>query len=199
MNDRLSAASSLADIVDGARSGDGRAFELLYGLLHRRVYAYALLRRCPDSEGLVNDVFLQVFTNIARFEGGEAQFRAWLFTIARNKMIDQTRRLNRRPQEVALDDALSERLVSDEQVEREAIGRVANGALFEQLSVLTPEQRDVVLLRVVSDLTVEGVAEVLGKRPGAVKGLQRRALRTLARNISGGDRTLADRSDVPSG
>lgn len=174
------------------------AFELLYGLLHRRVYAFARLRRCPDSEGLVNDVFFQVFSNIARFEGSEAEFRAWVFRIARNKLIDQTRRLRRRPSEVALDDGLAEILSSDDEVERDVLGRVGNDALLAHLATLTTEQRDVLLLRIVSDLTVDGVAAVLGKRPGAVKALQRRALRTLSRNISHGDRTLSDPSDVSS-
>lgn len=68
-------------------------------------------------------------------------------------------------------------------VEVEAMGTLVNGWIAAQLDQLTPEQREVVLLRIVADLTVESVAEVLGKGVGAVKASQRRAFRTLVRNI----------------
>lgn len=68
-------------------------------------------------------------------------------------------------------------------VEAEAIALLGDGWVAAQLDELTAEQREVVVLRIVADLTIEATAEVVGKRVGAVKALQRRAFRALARNI----------------
>lgn len=101
-----------------------------------------------------------------------------MFKIARNTLIDEARRRQRRVEQSALDDAHGS-VKGD--VESDAIDELGHDWVLDQLLVLTPEQRDVVVLRIVSDLTIEAIAEVLGKRIGAVKAIQRRAFRTLAR------------------
>jgi hypothetical protein len=65
---------SFAAVLALAQDGDRGAFEQMYRLLHRRVLAFARVRRCPDPEGLVNDVFLQVFRSLSTFDGTENQF-----------------------------------------------------------------------------------------------------------------------------
>ena len=80
-----------------ARNGDGAAFAILYELMNRRVYGFAAARGASDPEGLVNDVFLKVFTSLHSFEGNEIQFSAWVFKIARNTLIDEARRRKRQP------------------------------------------------------------------------------------------------------
>jgi len=168
-------------ILSAAQAGDGHAFAWLYESLNRRVRAYVSYRGAADPEGMVNDVFLRVFTRLTAFHGGETQFAAWVFTIARNMLIDEARQRDRRRVGVAppvLDGAGES--IGD--VEAEALARLGDDWVVEQLGRLTPDQRDVIVLRVVGDLTVENVAEVLGKGVGAVKAMQRRALRSLARN-----------------
>jgi RNA polymerase sigma-70 factor (ECF subfamily) len=177
---------SFAAVLALAQDGDRGAFEQMYRLLHRRVLAFARVRRCPDPEGLVNDVFLQVFRSLSTFDGTENQFKAWLFRIARNRMIDEARRVSRRPVEVADEAYFAVTVVAADDVEGTAIANVNTDSLLLHLDALTSDQRDVLILRIVSDLTVEAVAGVLGKRVGAVKALQRRAFRSLARTIGAG-------------
>ena len=171
-------------VLEAARNGDGRAFGLLYEKLNRRVQAFARVRGANDPEGLVNDVFLQVFTGLRSFRGNESQFNAWVFTIARNRLIDEARRRSRRPVEVAAETTALTVPIGPDDVEQEVEARLATESMLAQLDVLTDEQRDVVLLRIVSDLTIDTIAEIIGKRPGAVKALQRRAFRALARDLA---------------
>jgi len=177
---------SFETVLLSAQGGDGRAFEQLFEALNRRVHAFVRVRGAKDSEGLVNEVFLKVFTNLRDFKGNEVQFRAWVFTIARNKLIDEGRRTQRRVAETSLEAAME---FGDEvasgvgDAEAEALSSLGSGWVADQLDALTAEQREVVVLRIVGDLTIEAIAEVLGKRVGAVKALQRRAFRALARNL----------------
>ena len=164
-----------------ARRGDGAAFEALYRAMARRVYAFVAARGAADPEGTVNDVFLRVFRNLDRFEGGTEQFQAWVFAIARNALVDENRRRNRRVAEQQLE-AVDQGV--DGNVEDEAVDELTAHWAIRQLDVLTAEQREVLLLRVVADLSLESVAELLGRPVGAVKSMQRRALRTLARHLS---------------
>ncbi|MEL7209546.1 MAG: RNA polymerase sigma factor [Actinomycetota bacterium] len=191
-----SLGSTFPTVLEAARAGEARAFERLYELLHRRVYAFAHVRGCADPEGLVNDVFVQVFVNIGTFEGNEPQFKAWVFRIARNRVIDEARRRRRRPIDASLDEETIHGLTSVDDTEREALDRVGSASVLAHLDALTPEQRDVVLLRIVADLTIESIAGILDKRPGAVKALQRRAFRTLAREMALDARTPSDYSAV---
>jgi RNA polymerase sigma-70 factor (ECF subfamily) len=170
-------------VLRAAGDGDGRAFEQIFAALSGKVLVFARVRGASDPEGLVNDVFLQVFLGLGDFDGSEVQFRAWMFRIARNKLIDESRRKERRPVEVAADE-LTAALSDRDLVDSEAMDRIATDSLISRLAILTPEQRDVVMLRVVADLTIDDISAVIGKRPGAVKALQRRAFRTLAREFS---------------
>jgi RNA polymerase sigma factor (sigma-70 family) len=169
------------EILQAAIGGDSEAFESLYRDLNRRVSAFARLRGAVDPDGLVNEVFFKAFTNLGSFEGGEAQFKAWIFRITRNQLIDESRKIARRPQEnlIGPDDASLSELPGRASVEDVALGGFVTAQLRQILDDLTSEQREVVLLRVVSDLSVETVAEMIGKTPGAVKAIQRRALRKL--------------------
>ncbi len=187
------------DVLDAAASGDSRAFDFLFELLHRRVYAFAQVRGAWDPEGLVNEVFLQAFTNLTTFQGTQSQFKAWVFRIARNRLIDDHRRMQRRPHEERLEEPIVARLTVVEPAEEAALGRMGSQALLALVDRLTTAQRDVVLLRIVADLTIDAVADILDKPPGAVKALQRRAFRALAREISAATRTDFAPCDVSGG
>lgn len=175
-------ADSFDEVLRAARNGDGGAFAVLYELMNRRVHAFVSYRGATDPEAMVSDVFVKVFTNLNDFEGNAVQFAAWVFQIARNTLIDESRARKRRPTETVLD-RRDEPHRSHGDVELDALGGMGTAWVLEMLEPLTPEQRDVVVMRVVSDLTIEAIAELLGKRVGAVKALQRRALRTIARNL----------------
>lgn len=172
---------ALAPLVDDARAGCPRAFEAIYRLLAGQVASYLRWHRASDPDGLTNDVFAQVHRNLATFEGDDHCFRSWLFTIAHHRMIDDRRRVNRQPPvqgDIGADDSAG---CGD--VEEDAFAVMAHDQVRDLVAVLSPDQRDVVLLRVVADLSVEQVARLLAKREGAVKALQHRALAALRRHL----------------
>ncbi len=146
--------------------------------------SFGRVRGADDPDGLVNDVFLQVFKSLAGFEGCEAQFNAWVFTIAGNKLIDQARRRSRQPEQTWLSEAQEAQLAAPHRVEDQVVDQCSSNELLAKLDCLTSEQREVVLLRIVSDLTIDTIAKTMGKRPGAIKALQRRAFRTLAQHLA---------------
>jgi RNA polymerase sigma factor (sigma-70 family) len=144
------------------------------------VAGYLRVQRAIEPEDLTSEVFLGVFSGLATFDGAEPQFRSWVFTIAHRRLLDERRRAARRPHQTTLD-ADPERAGGD--VEREALDSLSERWVGDVCGHLSADQRTVLLLRVVADLTVEDVARVTGKTPGAVKALQRRALGALRRKL----------------
>jgi RNA polymerase sigma factor (sigma-70 family) len=174
------------DVLRGARAGADWALETLYQDLAPSVIGYLRGQGVREPDDLASEVFVGVVHNIGSFEGDERAFRAWVFSIAHNRLVDQRRRLSRRPEQL-MDPAdftgpMAETLARD--AEQEIEGRIAGPAASAVLT-LPPDQRAVVLLRVVADFSVADAASILGKSEGAVKALQRRALRRLARELEG--------------
>jgi RNA polymerase sigma-70 factor (ECF subfamily) len=129
---------------------------------------------------LAAETFLQVARNIQSFEGGEAAFRSWVFVIAHRRLIDVRRKRGRAPELSTLSD---KDLHSGGNVEDEALDRVVTGELRLVLEILSEDQRDVLSLRIIGDLTIEETAQAVGKRVGAVKALQRRGLIALREHL----------------
>jgi RNA polymerase sigma factor (sigma-70 family) len=173
------AGEVLDEVIVAAQAGAPWAFERLYTRFAPAVTGYLRMRGAADAEGLTNEVMLGVFRGLDSFEGDVAAFRSWLFTIAHRRAIDDRRRTAVRPQTDELFEERHERPGGD--VEDEAVSNLEDDRVHVLLESLTAEQRDVVLLRVVADLSVEETARVLDKRPGAIKMLQRRGLATLRR------------------
>jgi RNA polymerase sigma factor (sigma-70 family) len=123
-------------------------------------------------------VFLQVVRGLETFTGDERAFRAWVFTIAHRRLVDELRRGGRRPA-LTNDEEVAERPGGDVRAEAEAT--LADRAVRDAIATLAPDQRAVILLRIIGDLTIDEIARAVGKRRGAVKALQRRALRNLER------------------
>ena len=169
------------DVLAAASAGAEWAWERIYGALAPSVAGYLRANGAPDAEDLTGEVFLQVVRGLDRFEGGEAAFRAWVFTIAHHRLVDELRRGARRP--VSPADAHELELLAGPggDVHDEAVAQLDAAAVREAIAALPPDQRSVLLLRILGDLTVEQVARAVGKRPGAVKALQRRALARMER------------------
>lgn len=166
---------ALGDAFEGvlaaARAGEGWAFERLYASLARPVAAYLRGNGVEDPDGATNEVFLRAFRSLGTFTGAEPRFRSWVLTIAHHLVVDERRRRARRPRPAPLEDVHT--TPDDTSV---ALG---DDRVRQLLSALPPAQREVVLLRVVADLSIEDTARALGKRPGAVKALQHRAMNSL--------------------
>lgn len=170
-------------ILQAARAGADWAWSLLYGDLSSPVLGYLRGRGSIDPEGVTGDVFLQVVRDLASFEGDERAFRTWVLTVTHHRLLDEARYWARRPVDSTGDDTLI-MVPAATEVEEEALASDAMVQVKRFIARLSPDQQDVLLLRLVGELTVEEVAEALGKRPGAIKALQRRGLAALRREIS---------------
>jgi RNA polymerase sigma-70 factor (ECF subfamily) len=174
-------SAELDGALESARAGEARGYEALFNALGASVAAYLRARSVSDPDDLANEVFLRAFRTLGTFRGDGERFRSWLFTIAHHAAIDDKRRRNRRVTEVPLS-ATYEPPHGDVEAEVfEVVGRERVRNLLDQLS---PDQRDVLLLRVVGDLTAEQTAAALDKSYEAVKALQRRGLATLRRLLA---------------
>ena len=135
-----------------------------------------------DVEDMTSEVFMGVFHGIRRFRGSESAFRSWVFVIAHHRVVDQRRRAARSVRDtVELHDFHGAPARSGEDEAIAVLGTARLSALCDRLA---NDQRDVLMLRITADLTVEQVAAVVGKSTGAVKALQRRGLEALRKIIS---------------
>lgn len=174
------AAEEFEQLLPAARAGGGWALTRLWEAYSPSVRRYAAARGSQEPDDLTSEVFLGVLTGLTGFEGDEPAFRTWLFTVTHRRCLDELRKRTRRRTEPAaeLDDGRTEVSAEDRAVENDGTARA-----LALLATLSPDQQEVLFLRIVADLSVEQVAEAVGKRPGAVKALQRRGLDSLRRVI----------------
>ncbi|MBW3615917.1 MAG: sigma-70 family RNA polymerase sigma factor [Actinobacteria bacterium] len=168
-------------VLAAAQTGAGWALERIWTAYAGRVQGYLRLHGANEPEDLTSDVFLGAFRTIGGFSGDEAAFRSWLFTIAHRRLLDSRRGSARRPPAEPLH---GQEPAPTGSAEVEALRLEAEGRVRALCERLVPDQRDVLLLRLVADLTVEEVALALDKTPGAVKALQRRGLGALRRILA---------------
>jgi RNA polymerase sigma factor (sigma-70 family) len=170
-------------VLLAAQAGAEWALTILYRELHPRVLRYLSSREPVEAEDLASEVWLDVASGIHRFRGDEGGFRAWVFTIARRRLVDLRRRAAVRKTAPSPRELLGgDRGVGN--VEEEALAALGSNSALARIASLPPDQADVVLLRVLGDLSVAEVAEIVHKRPGAVRALQHRGLRNLAQAVS---------------
>jgi RNA polymerase sigma factor (sigma-70 family) len=179
--ERAPFAVPFAEVLAEANHGASWAWHQLHGAYAGRVRAYLRAQGAPEPDDLTSEVFLKVFARLSTFSGDEPQFRSWLFTVAHHQLIDDARRRRRRPVITPVPPA-PERLVAGD-AEHDALARVGEQWARELIASLPDAQREVVALRVIADLPLVDVAAVLGKRVGAVKSLQHRALAALRRTL----------------
>ena len=179
---RAVAGDRFAQRLSRARDGDEAAWAEIYAELAPVVLGYLRANGAPDPEDVLSEAFLQVARDIGGFEGDQASFRAWVFTITHHRLIDARRRSARRPVELSPEPPEPRARVAD--AAEEALNRIGLERVQEVLAGLSDEQREVLLLRLVGDLSIESVARAMGKRPGAVKALQRRGLAAIKRDLT---------------
>jgi RNA polymerase sigma-70 factor (ECF subfamily) len=167
-----------------AKRGNGDGFAWLYRHYNRRVGALVRSEACPNPDEVVNTVFFKAFRSIDRFVGNRANFASYLYQIARFQVIDERRARNR---QVPVDDELDIDLVDDRNDPADAaVERDVATRINEALQALTPEQREVIVLRVFFGLTGPEAAEAMDKPVGAVRSLQNRAEARLRSLVSSG-------------
>jgi RNA polymerase sigma factor (sigma-70 family) len=170
-----------ATVLVAAQAGGQWAYERLYRSLAPTVGGYLRVQGAAEPEDLTSEVFERAFHALGEFSGGEAQFRSWIFTIAHHRLVDDRRRTARRP--VRADAEVPDLPAAGADAEDEALRRLATERVRRLCEGLVPDQRDVLLLRMLAALTVEEIATALGKTPGAVKALQRRGLAALRKQM----------------
>lgn len=169
--------------LPAARAGAEWAWRRLYESLAPTVLRYLRARGAPDPEDVMGEVFLQVVRRLNQFDGSEADFRAWVITIAHHRHVDAWRARTRRPVE-AVEDTVLTSVAATGNVENEALDELAAGDLRAAMTRLSEDQREVLFLRILAGLSITQVAAATGKTPGAVKSLQARAVGALRRNMS---------------
>jgi RNA polymerase sigma factor (sigma-70 family) len=169
-------------VLAAAQTGAGWAFERLWRTFAPSVTGYLRLQGAAEPDDVANEVFLGAFRSLTNFSGDEAAFRSWLFTIAHRRLLDARRRAVRRPAPQHLDES-ADTPGAAAAPEVEVMRRMAEERVRSLCAQLVPDQRDVLLLRLVGGFTVEEVAVTLGKSAGAVKALQRRGLVALRKML----------------
>jgi RNA polymerase sigma-70 factor (ECF subfamily) len=177
----MSYSHNFQSTLTAAQCGAEWAWAALYRDLAGPIKAYFSAHGAADPEDLAGEVFFQAARDISRFHGDEASFRSWLFVIAHRRLVDSWRAAGRRAPHIPLDDVVAEPEGGD--AETEAVDRLITGELLTAFKKLSDDQRAVVSLRIIGGLTLEETARVLGKRVGAIKALQRRALLALRESL----------------
>jgi len=166
-------------LLDAASRGDERAWDRLLRDLIGPLRGYLRLRGAAEPDDLVNETLLRTARHLRRFQGDEEGFRSWVFTIAHHLLVDDRRRRRRRPTHVGLD--IDQEGAASLPATDDLDSAWTLTDLRALVAQLTPDQRDVVLLRVVAGFSVNEVATIVGKEPNAVKQLQHRGVHALRR------------------
>jgi RNA polymerase sigma-70 factor, ECF subfamily len=192
--------------LTAAISGDENGFAVLWRALQPPILRYLRVVVGAAAEDVASETWLQAARDLPNFTGGSTAFRVWLFRIARNRGMDERRRAGRRREDTRepYDQSLGGLPVPD--VAADVLEKWGTDWALNLIATLPPDQAEAVMLRVVAGLAVAQVAEVLGKRPGAVRVASMRGLRQLARHpdvraraawdgTTGGEDTVDDNPD----
>lgn len=174
------------ELVRRAQQYDEPAIESLYRTYYPKIYNYAFMQMgdVQAAEDLASDVMLKMIESINAYRFRGLPFGAWVFRIARNRLIDLHRRRKRRG-EVDLSETLASVLASPQAMAERAIER---GQLQVALKHLTDEQRQVIVLKFIQGFDNRSAGQIMGRSEGAIKSLQHRALLALRRVLYTDDR-----------
>ena len=180
-------------VLASARAGEAWAATALYDELKGAVTGFVRLSGVAEADDVVSEVFLQLFRTLPTFVGDAASLRALVFTIARRRVFDVWRSTSRRPRTTPLDQGID---VTGGDAEQEAMAELVGHETMSLLQVLSESQREIVLLRIVADLSIAETARVTGRTPASVKVLQHRALHALRRTAQRAAVTPAGTSTI---
>lgn len=166
-------------LVDRAKGGDAEAFGGLYDRFQPEIVRY-LTHRTRDAdaaEDLAQQVFLKAWQAIPRYEDRGVPFKAWLYRMAHNQMVDHFR--SRRP----TSDLEGVDLPVDSEAETLLLEGEMQEALKGALERLTEDHRQVLVLRFLMEKSAREIGEIMGRKEVTIRGLQMRALQALRREI----------------
>ena len=172
----------LSPALEAAQHGDRAAFAALWRTYQAPLLRYLRARRTPSPDDVASQVWIDVATSFGRFEGGDDDFRRWLFTIAHRRSVDEVRRLVRSS---ASHPPLAVRAadhIAGADIDHEAFDALDRAVAL--VATLPDNQAEAVMLRVVNDLPIADVASVLNISEGNVRVLVHRGLTRLRRRMS---------------
>jgi RNA polymerase sigma factor (sigma-70 family) len=168
----------LDEALDDARGGGEWGTTHLYRSLNHSLLRYLRHHAPGVAEDLASECWVAAVQGLSAFQGDANDFRAWLFTVAKRRIADHYRQMGGRPRLVSLEASVEPEVVPD--LEDGAIAGLSAQRAIELLTKeLSYDQAEVILLRVVSELSVEQVANIMGRSQVSVRVLQHRALRHL--------------------
>ena len=173
----------LRALVDLAREGDAEAFGQLYDHYVSGIFRFIYYRVGSQqlAEDLTSETFVRGLRAIQRFSWQGKDFGAWLTTIARNLVVDHFKS-GRARLEIVSDD-VPEGPQTAPSTEDDVMSLLSNEMLFAAVAQLPTEQRECVLMRFIQGLSIAQTAAALGRTEGAIKQLQLRAVRNLAKKM----------------
>jgi RNA polymerase sigma-70 factor, ECF subfamily len=169
---------SITHFIVRAKQGDTAAIGELYECYRLGVYRY-LFYRSGDThiaDDLTSEVFIRMIRALSGYKLQDGSFQAWLYQIAHNLLNDYYRKASNRNQVELEENMLNDPLFRRSRPVEHSLNSVA---LNQALKVLSSEQRDVIVMRFISGMSIAEVAQSIHKSEDAVKGLQRRALSSL--------------------
>ena len=173
-----------ADLIARARRFEPKAISQLYQMYADGIYKYAYARVSDThvAEDITSDVFLRALEGLESYEYRGIPFSAWLYRIARGRVVDHYRRTSRRQTTVTLNDSI---VAAQETPDRAVLRGLDAEELRDAMDVLTEDQRLVTVMRFLEGKSLAEVAHQLGKTEGSIKALQHRALAALSRVLGG--------------
>ncbi|KAB8186113.1 sigma-70 family RNA polymerase sigma factor [Microbispora catharanthi] len=174
----------MRSLVLRAKTGDSEAFGVLYDHYLELVYRYVYFRVGSHAlaEDLTSETFLRALRGIAEFTWQGRDFGAWLVTIARNLVTDHYKS-GRNRLEVTTAEILDTPLDGPHIPENAVVTNMVNERVMQAIKQLSAEQQECVILRFLHGMSLAETAVIMGKKSGAIKALQFRAIRALARAL----------------
>ncbi len=162
-----------------AKNGNEAAFERLYDLYYNPVFRYLFIRTKEkrQAEDLTQAVFIKVYNTIGRFELTSSDPLSFFFTVARTTLIDHFRKEKHSP--VFDDEVIKARQDNEHDPHNHANIRESEDVIRQAMRELTEDQKEIITLKFLNDLSNKEIAEITGKKEEAIRQLQLRALRKL--------------------
>jgi RNA polymerase sigma-70 factor, ECF subfamily len=184
----MTSGTAFSSVLTAAKTGAEWALSALYTDFQPRLLGYFRAQAPAEAEDLAAETWIDAARALSRFEGDESAFGRWLFTIGHHRLVDSRRRRGRRHEETLSPDAVAQ-LVS-------RTGWVADPVESEALAALSrlpAAYAEIVLLRVVGGFDSNEVAQIVGRKPGTVRVMQKRALERLAELLAESSREAVTR------
>jgi RNA polymerase sigma-70 factor, ECF subfamily len=178
-----------AAVLAAAQSGSEEDFSVLWRDANPALLRYLRVIAPEFAEDVAAETWVQVVRGLDKFAGDEPAWRAWLFTTARRRLLDQARLRKRHPAE-PLEEISAAEVPRAPDAEQIAMDNLATESAVALLSQLPVQQAEAILLRVVAGLDTDVVAEMLGRSPGAIRVAAHRGLKKLQSLLSGAGVTL---------